>query len=53
MNDVPARYPPAFDEAVNMIDHRSVLEVLAYLYSPEFLLLFVIFLVYRLIRLKK
>ena len=52
-NDPPARYPPDVGEVSGVIDYRSVLEILAFLYSHEFLLLFVIFLSYRLLRLKK
>ena len=52
-NDIPARYLPDINELNGVIDYRSVLEILAFLYSNEFLLLFVIFLGYRLLRLKK
>jgi len=48
--DTPSRYPVL--EKVNEVtmDYRSVVEIITFLMSPEFLLLVVIFLGYRLIK---
>ena len=46
-NDIPARYPSDVGEFNGVIDYRSVLEILAFLYSSEFLFLFILLLGYR------